>query len=91
MTKKEFECFFKEEMMPLIFIHENRWQTEWEHPDKPLRREQWNDTIDMYIKESLIPKRAGDWVHPRWLETMKPSRHFWRLFHARIHVYNGDQ
>lgn len=80
MTKKAFEAWFKEEVMPLIFIQENRWQVKWECPDGPLRREEWNNMVDMYIKDGMVSERAGDWVHPRWLETMKPSRHFFRLF-----------
>lgn len=59
MTKKQFEEYFKTEVLPYI------------GNDKPARRQAWNDTVDAFIRDGLLPESAGDWTHPRWLETRK--------------------
>ncbi len=38
-------------------------------PDRPARRESWNNMIDGLIRDGDVPERAGDWQHPRGLET----------------------
>ena len=38
-------------------------------PDRPARREAWNNTIDFYIKDGMLPSSAANWAHPKWLET----------------------
>lgn len=54
MNKKQFEAFFKSEIEPNI-----------PKDDKPALRQAWNDTIDSYIKDGKLMKKAGDWAHPK--------------------------
>lgn len=56
MTKKQFETYFKNEVLPTLA-----------HQDKTARRTAWNDTVDAMIKGGELPERAGDWSHPAWL------------------------
>jgi hypothetical protein len=65
MTKSEAEAEFKEYVMPGL-------RTRYEQdgvPDKPARREAWNDFIDGLIRDGRLPSNAGNWSHPRGLET----------------------
>lgn len=65
MTKRQFEDYFKEEVIPII-------QEKYEQdgtPDRPARREAWNDTVDYFIQDGELPESAYNWSHPRWLET----------------------
>ena len=66
MTKRQFEEMFRAEMLPRIAAHERAG-----FPDKPRRRQAWNDTIDAYIRDRALPEAAGNWSHPRWLETAR--------------------
>jgi hypothetical protein len=54
MNKKEFEQMFKTEIEPNI-----------PPDDKAALREAWNNTVDMYVKDGTLPKKAGDWAHPK--------------------------
>ena len=76
MTKAEFERYFKSEILPLVA---ERYEQDG-IPDKPARREAWNDTVDAYIQDGILPQSAGDWSHPRWLETLKPQRAKWARY-----------
>ena len=67
MTKKQFEAYFKTEVLPIIIA-------QYGPTDKPARREGWNNVVDAMMKAKLLPARAGDWAHPKWLETYKPRR-----------------
>src|SRR5579863_3086864 len=69
MTKRQFEEMFREEVMPYLVERERPG-----FPDKPGRREAWNNTVDSYIRDRQLPEAAGNWTHPRWLETWSPSR-----------------
>lgn len=69
MTKAQFEAMFKEWLSEAAPEHERDGI-----PDRPWRRTAWNDTVDMYIKEGELPESAGDWSHPKWLETFASSR-----------------
>ena len=69
LTKRQFEEMFREEVMPYLVEREREG-----FPDKPARREAWNNTIDSYIRDRTLPEAAGNWAHPRWLETWKPAR-----------------
>ena len=76
MTKRQFEEMFREEILPHLVEHEQQRGSRF--PDKPGRREAWNNTVDSYIRDRQLPASAGDWGHPRWLETATatlPSRH----------------
>jgi len=70
MTKRQFEEMFREEVLPLLAKSERRSG----FPDKPGRREAWNNTIDAYIRNRTLPESAGDWSHPRWLDTAQSKR-----------------
>ena len=78
MTKKRFEDFFREEVLPSVI---ERYEQDG-IPDKPARRETWNDTVDAYIRDRALPEAAGNWSHPRWLETWSPPSA--RRHHATI-------
>jgi len=65
MTKRDFEAMFKEDAIPMIIEHYEQDGI----PDKPARREAWNNTVDAYISDGLLPESAENWSHPRWLET----------------------
>jgi len=67
LTKKQFEGVFREEILPYVIKRERPGL-----PDKPGRRQAWNDTVDTYIRDRMLPEAAGDWGHPRWLETYRP-------------------
>jgi len=57
-TKKEFQDFFKTEILPHLG----------EKPgpgiDRPMRREAWNNTIDGMLRDGELPKRAEEWACP---------------------------
>ena len=75
LTKKQFEEHFRDEVLPHVI---ERYEQDG-IPDKPARREAWNDTVDAYIKDRQLPEAAGNWSHPRWLETHRPQssgRHY---------------
>lgn len=64
MTKREFEGYFRSEVLPMVI-------DQYEQDgivDKPARREAWNDTVDAYIADGILPESAGNWSHPKWLE-----------------------
>ena len=69
MTKKQFEEFFRGEVLPSVV---ERYEQDG-IPDKPARHEAWNDTVDAYIRDRALPEAAGNWSHPRWLETWSPQ------------------
>jgi hypothetical protein len=68
LTKKQFEEHFRAEILPQVIgdYEQHRFI------DKPARRQAWNDTVDAYIRDRRLPASAGDWAHPRWLETYRP-------------------
>ena len=69
MTKRQFEEMFREEVLPLLAKSERSG-----FPDKPGRRQAWNNTIDAHIRDRILPEAAGNWSHPRWLETAQSKR-----------------
>jgi hypothetical protein len=70
MTKRQFEELFREEVLPSLV---ERYEQD-DIPDKPARREAWNNTVDAYIRDGALPEAAGNWTHPRWLETWRPPQ-----------------
>ena len=71
LTKKQFESVFRDEVLPYVVKrYEQRGV-----PDKPARREAWNNAVDAYIRDRMLPEAAGNWGHPRWLETWRPPSH----------------
>lgn len=59
-TKKEFENYFKNLVLPNI-----RSEYEWgRRIDYPARREAWNNTIDMLVRDEELPEKARDWSCP---------------------------
>lgn len=67
MTKRDFEQMFQEEILPMVA---RRYETDGV-PDKPARRETWNDMVDAYVQDGVLPRGAINWSHPRWLETAR--------------------
>lgn len=67
LTKKAFEDHFREEVLPYVI---ERYGVS----DRPARRQAWNDTVDSYIRDGMLSEAAGNWGHPRWLETWRPKR-----------------
>lgn len=59
-TKKEFLEFFKEEYLPYIREKEK----EYGRVDRIMRYEEWNNAVDFYIKDKMLPKKAYDWSNP---------------------------
>jgi hypothetical protein len=78
LTKKAFEDLFREEVLPHVI---ERYEQDG-IPDKPARREAWNNTVDSYIRDRILPESAGNWGHPRWLETWRPAQRHSRRSHA---------
>jgi hypothetical protein len=72
MTKRQFEEMFREEILPGLIEHEQQRGSGF--PDKPGRREAWNNMVDSYIRDRQLPESAGNWGHPRWLETARGSK-----------------
>ena len=68
LTKKQFEDVFREEVLPYVVERYERDGV----PDKPARREAWNEAVDAYMRDRRLPEAAGNWGHPRWLETYRP-------------------
>jgi hypothetical protein len=54
LTKTQFEEMFREEVLPYIA---QRYEQDG-IPDKPARREAWNDTVDAYIQDRMLPEAA---------------------------------
>lgn len=65
MTKKDFAAMFRSEIMPMVRDQEKEWGG---GVDGPLRRETWNNMVDSYMQDGVLPRSAGDWAHPSWLE-----------------------
>lgn len=74
MTKSEAFAEFRAQVLPSIVARYERDGV----PDKPARREAWNNHVDSLIREGVLPERAEHWTHPRGLETCKalPSREY---------------
>ncbi len=72
MKKPQFEEYFKENVLPFVIRKYERDGV----PDRPARREEWNNTVDFMIKEGQLPESAGNWTHPNWLETWYPPGGF---------------
>ena len=60
-TRKDFEKFFRAEFLPLIKKTESQCGN---GIDAPLRREEWNNLIDVYVQDKQLPKYALDWSAP---------------------------
>ena len=71
-TKPQFEALFRSEIMPGVWRWEAKSQDGWRWADGPMRREEWNNTVDALVQSRELPERARNWTHPRWLETLRP-------------------
>lgn len=60
-TKKAFEKYFRREILPTLQGYEARYTRGIDHP---LRREEWNNYIDMLVREGDLPEKAIDWSCP---------------------------
>lgn len=40
-------------------------------PDRPARREAWNNYVDELLRDRRVSPAAEHWTHPRGLETWK--------------------
>lgn len=60
-TKKDFEKYFRAEILPLIKEVELK---QGNGIDACMRREEWNNLIDMYIKDRQLPRIAENWIAP---------------------------
>jgi hypothetical protein len=70
VTKAQVEATFKSEVMPVLIEAESGG-----YPDKPGRREAWNNWIDGLQRDGTITEaQASSWDHPKWLETYKGKR-----------------
>ncbi len=66
MTQKEFNNYFKMEILPLIA---KRFETDG-IPDRPARREEYNNLMDSWQKDGIISEEdANEWCIPDTLET----------------------
>ena len=66
MTKQEFDNIFKEDTLPLIV----RAYEQDGIPDKPARREAYNNLTDSYCKNGDITEHQyNNWCIPDHLET----------------------
>ena len=66
MTQKEFNNFFKMEVLPLIA---KQYETDGT-PDRPARREEYNNTIDHFHRDNQITdSQANTWSISDSLET----------------------
>lgn len=63
-TKKEFQAYFNAEIMPLIRAEEHQYKTGRYFVDVPLRREAWNNEIDLLLRDGMLPKSAENWANP---------------------------
>ena len=60
-TKKEFEKYFRREFLPLIKEEEKKYGP---GIDRPLRREEWNNMIAMWVESKELPPKALSWDPP---------------------------
>lgn len=63
MTKAEFEQMFRSEILPVVratYEQDGR-------KDRPARAEAWNNTVDAYVRDRLLPRNAVNWAYPKWL------------------------
>ncbi len=67
MTKTEAYQAFKNSILPEL---RERYEQDG-IPDKPARREAWNDFLDNLIRSGDVPRSAERWTHPRGLETTR--------------------
>jgi hypothetical protein len=68
MKKTEFDEMFKMEILPLIA----KMYEQDGIPDRPARREEYNNLSDSYCKNGLITdEQYNDWCIPDYLETTK--------------------
>ena len=67
MTKAQWEQSFKEHILPSVIRQEMQYGSR--YPDRPMRREAWNNAVDADIQDGIISERAYDWSHPSWLES----------------------
>ena len=66
MTKRDFETYFRSEVMPFVRAQESAWGN---GVDNCLRREAWNNETDAWCKMGRISSHQYEtWVHPNWLE-----------------------
>ena len=67
MTKAQWEQSFKENILPSVIRQEMQYGSR--YPDRPMRREAWNNAVDADIQDGILSERAYDWSHPSWLES----------------------
>jgi len=59
MTEQQFNDFYRTEILPdIISTYESDGQM-----DKPARAEAWNNTVDAFIEDGVLPADAGNWEH----------------------------
>ncbi len=69
-NKREFERWFRAEIMPEIRAMEKQYTAGSEQVnkrftvDRPMRREAWNNLIDSMVKDRELPIHAMDWECP---------------------------
>jgi hypothetical protein len=59
-TRRDFESYFRREILPYVrdlFEPDGR-------VDKPARREEWNNHIDVLLRDGELPPRAVEWRCP---------------------------
>lgn len=69
MNKTEATQIFRENILPDIIAHENETNG---RPDKPARRQAWNDFTDGLARDGdITEKQRMTWLHPAGLETWR--------------------
>ena len=65
ITWKEACQVFEESIIPELVEQETKYQGgEWQHVDRPLRSETWNNWTDMLCKNEQI----SDWQYENWCQ-----------------------
>ena len=60
MNKTQFDKFFRAEIMPAIREYEKPYTRK----DRILRTEEYNNLVDAYVRERILPSRAVNWRIP---------------------------
>ena len=67
MTKQEFDEYFKKEVLRAIAKQYEQDGI----PDRPARREAYNNEVDALIKDGQLPVKAENWGISDSLETTR--------------------
>lgn len=64
-NRRDFIAWFRENVLPYVREQEQQYpDSRGRTLDVPMRREEWNNTIDHLVREGELPRRAEDWSAP---------------------------